>query len=100
MPSISKVNVDEETCRPLLELTYKIVKDRLPNPPSLHENITIKEGLSNFDQDEIVVALLIARLKTLTLEKTQSIIWGLTFLAEQYPESLIKPMIWALTNRE
>jgi hypothetical protein len=84
----------------LLELTYKIVKDRLPNPPSLHENITIKEGLSNFDQDEIVVALLIARLKTLTLEKTQSIIWGLTFLAEQYPESLIKPMIWALTNRE
>jgi hypothetical protein len=97
---LSKVNVDEETCRPLLELTYKIVKDRLPNPPSLHENITIKEGLSNFDQDEIVVALLIARLKTLTLEKTQSIIWGLTFLAEQYPESLIKPMIWALTNRE
>jgi len=97
---LSKVNIDEGTCRSLIDLVHRIVKDRLPNPPSLRENIAMKESLSNFNQDELVVTLLLARLKTLTVEKTQSIIWGLTYLAEHNPECLIKPFFWAITNRD
>ena len=97
---LSKVKVDEKICRSLIELIYKIVKDRLPNPPLLYENIVIKDGLTTLSQDELIVALLIARLKTLTTEKTQSVIWGLTYIAKYNPESLIKPIFWAFTNRD
>jgi hypothetical protein len=46
----------------------------------------------------MVVAILIARLKTLTTEKTQGILWSLTFIAQTAPITLFKPYLWAFAN--
>ena len=46
----------------------------------------------------MVVALLIARLKTLTTEKTQGIIWSLTFVAQTAPKTLLRPYSWAFSH--
>ena len=61
-------------------------------------NESIYQSLDGFSQDEMVVALLIARLKTLTTEKTQGIIWSLSFIAQTAPETLFRPYLWAFSH--
>ena len=93
-----ELRVDESLVHNLLHTTFQIVKRRLPHPPDLTINETIYQGLDELTQDEIVVALLIARLKTLTTEKTQGILWSLIYIAQSKPETLVKPYCWAFSH--
>ena len=95
---LSEIQLDETKVQDLLQLTYQIIKRRLPHPPDSKINISVYQGLEGFSRDEIVVALLIARLKTLTTEKTQGIIWSLTFIALSAPKTLLQPYLWAFSN--
>lgn len=96
--ALSKLNVEENQVQKLLQTTFQIVKRRLPHQPNSEINQSIYDGLEDFSRDEIFVALLIARLKTLTTEKTQGIIWSLTFIANSSPEILFKPYLWAFSH--
>ncbi|EKD26246.1 MAG: hypothetical protein ACD_79C01299G0001 [uncultured bacterium] len=96
--ALSELKVEESMVSALLQTTFKIVKHRLPHPPNCDINTLIYQGLEGLNRDEMVVALLIARLKTLTTEKTQGIIWSLIFLAQSSPKSLFKPYFWAFSN--
>ncbi|MDF7816776.1 hypothetical protein P1X15_04180 [Runella sp. MFBS21] len=96
--ALCELQVAESLVRDLLHITFQIVKRRLPHPPNSAINESIYQGLEGFSRDEIVVALLIARLKTLTTEKTQGILWSLTYLAQTKPETLIKPYSWVFSN--
>ena len=96
--SLSELQIEEEMVQDLLQTTFKIVKRRLPHPPNSEINTALYLGLEGFSRDEMVVALLIARLKTLTTEKTQGIIWALTFIARTAPDTLFKPYSWAFSN--
>ena len=96
--ALSELQVDVAIVQDLLQTTFQIVKHRLPHPPNSEINTSIFQGLNGLDRDEMVVALLIARLKTLTTEKTQGIIWSLTFLAQTAPKTLFKPYLWAFSN--
>jgi hypothetical protein len=58
----------------------------------------IYEGLDGLSQEELIVALLIARLKTLTTIKTQNIVYGLTYIASKNSQSLLKPLTWAFKH--
>jgi hypothetical protein len=89
--SLSKLKIEESTVKELLNLTFQFVKRRLPHPPKSEISQSIFQGLEELSRDEMVVAMLIARLKTLTTEKTQGIIWSLTYIAQTAPETLIKP---------
>jgi len=96
--ALSELNVEENQVQNLLQTTFQIVKRRLPHQPNSEINQSIYDGLEDFSRDEIFVALLIARLKTLTTEKTQGIIWSLTFIANSSPEILFKPYLWAFSH--
>lgn len=96
--ALSELRFDEAVVHDLLQTTFQIVKRRLPHPPNSEINATIYQGLVDLSRDEMTVVLLIARLKTLTTEKTQGIIWALTFIAQTAPKTLLKPFYWAFTN--
>ncbi|MCP4607764.1 MAG: hypothetical protein GY845_03465, partial [Planctomycetes bacterium] len=95
---LSDLHVEEAQVQDLLQTTFQIVNRRLPHRPNSEINASIYQELEGFSRDEIVVALLIARLKTLTTEKTQGIIWSLTFIAQTAPKTLLKPYSWAFSN--
>lgn len=96
--AFSELKVEETMVQDLLQTIFQIVKQRLPHPPNSEINMSLYQGLSDLNRDEIVVALLIARLKTLTTEKTQGIIWSLIFIAQMTPKNLFKPYLWAFSH--
>ena len=96
--ALSELQVDEAAVQDLLQMTFHIVKRRLPHPPNSEINGSIYQGLEGLSRDEMVIALLISRLKTLTTEKTQGIIWSLTFIAQTEPKTLLRPYLWAFSN--
>ncbi|MCP4370537.1 MAG: hypothetical protein GY797_20850, partial [Deltaproteobacteria bacterium] len=98
--ALSELQIEETKVHDLLQTTFQIVKRRLPHSPNSEINTSIYQGLEGLSREEMVVALLIARLKTLTTEKTQGIIWSLTFIAQTTPETLLKPYFWAFSHRE
>lgn len=98
--TLSEVQYEESEVRPLLKLTHKLVKKRLPYPPNLDINLEILSKLEDLNRDELVVALLISRLKTLTTQKTQGIIWSLTYIAKTAHNNLFKPFSWAFSNKD
>jgi hypothetical protein len=98
--ALSEIKVEEPLVNNLLQTTYQIVKRRLPHPPNSEINEGLYHGLSSLNRDEMVVAILIARLKTLTTEKTQGIIWSLTYIARTEPTTLIKPYMWAFSHQK
>jgi len=96
--AFSELHVNESIVTPLFNLSFKIIDRRLPYRPDTAINSSLYGGLKNFTNDELVVALLIARLKTLTIEKTQGIIWALLYISKTAPCTLFKPYIWAFSN--
>lgn len=96
--TLSELQFEEGMVQELLQTTFQIVKRRLPHPPKSEINTSIHQGLEGLNRNEMVVALLIARLKTLTTEKTQGIIWSLTFIAQTTPETLFKPYSWIFSH--
>ncbi|MCI5161163.1 MAG: ATP-binding protein [Candidatus Electrothrix sp. AX5] len=98
--ALSELQVEEVKVQELLQTTFKIVKRRLPHPPNSEINTSTYQSLEGFSRDEMVVALLIARLKTLTTEKTQGIIWSLIFIAQTAPKTLFRSYSWAFSHHE
>lgn len=98
--ALSELKVEEAVVWDLLQTTFQIVKRRLPHTPNSEINMSLYQGLDGLNRDEMVVAILIARLKTLTTEKTQGIIWSLTFIAQTAPRTLFKPYLWAFSHHE
>lgn len=96
--ALSELQIPEESVRELLDLTTEIVQRRLPNKPDLDINQSIYQGLDEFNREELMVALLISRFKTLTTEKSQGIIWSLTYIAQTNPRILLKPFYWAFSH--
>ncbi len=98
--AFSELKIEKTIVKDLLQTIYRIVERRLPHPPNTEINISLYNGLCDLSRDEIVVALLIARLKTLTTEKNQGIIWSLIFIAQTTPKNLFKPYLWAFSHPE
>lgn len=98
--ALSELKVEESVVWDLLQTIFRIVKRRLPHTPNSEINISLYQGLDGLNRDEMVVAILIARLKTLTTEKTQGIIWSLTFIARTAPKTLFKPYLWAFSHHK
>lgn len=96
--ALSELQVPEESVRKLLDLTTEIVQRRLPNKPKRDINQSIYQGLDGFSRDELMVALLISRFKTLTTEKSQGVIWSLTYIAQTNPTILLRPFCWAFSH--
>ena len=98
--ALSEISVDEKIVQELIQTIFRIVEQQLPHSPSSDINQSIYNGLEDFCRNEVVVALLIARLKTLTTEKTQGIIWSIIYIAQTDPESLMKPYFWAFSHQK
>ncbi len=97
--ALSELQIAEKSVQELLHVTTEIVQRRLPNKPDQNINQAIYQGLDGFSRAELMVVLLISRLKTLTTEKSQGIVWSLTYIAQTNPTSLLKPLYWAFSHR-
>lgn len=98
--ALSELKIEEIIVKDLLQTIYRIIKRRLPHPPNAEINVSLYDGLRDLNRDEMVVALLLARLKTLTTEKNQGTIWSLIFIAQTAPKNLFKPYLWAFSHPE
>ncbi|MCE7064894.1 hypothetical protein [Dyadobacter sp. CY326] len=98
--AFSELGLSEKVVGELIRQVYALVERRLPHPPNAKINASIYGGLESFTDDELVVALLIARLKTFTTEKTQGIIWSLSYIARTRPHLLFRPYQWAFLQEK
>jgi hypothetical protein len=98
--ALTVLRVEEFKVRPLLDLTKQLLKYRLPNISNCEVDQNLLKGLHEFSPEELIVALLIARLKTLTSAKSQGVVYGLTYIASHNKEALLKPVSWALSRPE
>lgn len=94
------LQLNEEMVQDILKTTYEIIKYRLPHPPDTNEDVSLYVGLDKFSRDELVICILISRLKTLSTDKTQGIIWSLSYLAQTSPELIFKPYYWAFSHTD
>ncbi len=98
--ALASVNHDQAEVTTIIKTIYDLVELRLPYAPNLQTVEKLHKSLEDFDRDELVVALLISRLKTLTTEKTQGVIWSLIYLARTAPNSLLRPYEWVFSKTE
>jgi len=96
--ALIKLGLKEEIVNDLFYTIFNLVKHRLPHPPDSEINPILYQGLQNFSQRELMVVVLIARLKTLTTFKTRGIIWSLSYIAKTEPESLFQPLSWTFSH--
>ena len=96
---LCKAGIEKEIIEPLFEITKKFVEYRLPDRNYDLINYDVLKGLDGFSPNELVFALLISRLTTLTTEKTQNILFSINNLLLLDKEAFIKPVIWALSEK-
>lgn len=95
---LCEAGIEKDIIEPLFNTIEKIVEYRLPDRNYGLINHTVLKELDGFSSHELVYALLISRLTTLTTEKTQNILFGLNNLLLCDKKSFIRPVIWALTE--
>lgn len=96
---LCEAGIEKDIIEPLFEITKKFVEYRLPDRNYDLINHDVLIGLDGFSPHELVFALLISRLTTLTTGKTQNVLFSLNNLLLLDKESFIKPVIWALTEK-
>jgi hypothetical protein len=92
--SLSTLGADASVVHPLFDTIFALVSRRIPHRPDHAIDHTAYLGLGGLSRDELVVALLLSRLKTLTAEKTQGVLWSLLYIAKTSAELLFRPFTW------
>ncbi|MBR4789688.1 MAG: AAA family ATPase [Treponema sp.] len=96
---LCEAGIEKEIIEPLFNIVKQFVEYRLPDRNYDLINQEVLKALDGFSSHELVYALLISRLTTLTTEKTQNILFSINNLLLIDKESFIKPVIWALTEK-
>ena len=89
--SLIKLKRPSEEIQSLFNIVDKSITNRFPDA---QDNVFLESSyseLNNFSFEELLVALLISRLKTFTGEKNRNVLLGVKFIAETNPKSLLKP---------
>ena len=89
--SLIKLKRPEKEIQPLFDIVDKFITKRFPDALDDVFQESSYSKLDDFSFEELLVALLIGRLKTLTGEKNRNILLGIKFISETNPELLIKP---------
>lgn len=95
---LCEVGIENDIIEPLFNIIKRFVEYRLPDRNYDLINKDVLKALDGFSSHELVYALLISRLTTLTTEKTQNILFSISNLLLSDKKSFIKPVIWALTE--
>ena len=90
--------IENDIIEPLFNIIKRFVEYRLPDRNYDLINQDVLKALDGFSSHELVYALLISRLTTLTTEKTQNILFSISNLLLSDKKSFIKPVVWALTE--
>lgn len=85
---------------PLFDTIQNVVDQRIPAEAEDVYCFNIEKHLEDFSKDELFVALLLVRLKTLTIEKSQAVIYGLYYVLCKNKDSFINPLVWVLTKKD
>ena len=95
---LCEAGIENDIIEPLFNIIKRFVEYRLPDRNYDLINQDVLKALDGFSSHELVYALLISRLTTLTTEKTQNILFSINNLLSVDKESFIKPVVWALTE--
>ena len=95
---LCEAGIEKDIIEPLFTILKKFVEYRLPDRNYDLINQDVLKALDGFSSHELVYALLISRLTTLTTEKTQNILFSISNLLLSDKKSFIKPVVWALTE--
>ncbi len=95
---LCEAGIKNDIIEPLFNIIKRFVEYRLPDRNYDLINQDVLKALGGFSSHELVYALLISRLTTLTTEKTQNIIFSISNLLLNDKKSFIKPVVWALTE--
>lgn len=95
---LCEAGIEKDIIEPLFNILKKFVEYRLPDRNYDLINQDVLKALDGFSSHELVYALLISRLTTLTTEKTQNILFSISNLLLSDKKSFIKPVVWALTE--
>lgn len=98
--ALSELDLPVNEVLPLFECITEVVNQRIPSEVECVDNFNIEKVLENFSKDELFVALLLVRLKTLTIEKSQAVIFGLHYVLHKNKDSFINPLVWVLTKKD
>lgn len=97
--AMGKLNIPVDEVLPLFDAIRNIVEQRIPPEMEKVDCFYINEKLEEFSNDEVFVTLIIARFKTLTIEKSQAIIFALYHTLQKNKASFINPLVWILTKK-
>lgn len=97
--AMGELDIPVDEVLPLFDAIRKIVEQRIPPEKENVDCFFINENLEKFSNDEVFVTLLIARFKTLTIEKSQAIIFALYHTLQKNKASFINPLVWILTKK-
>ena len=95
---LCEAGIKNDIIEPLFNIIKRFVEYRLPDRNYDLINQDVLKALGGFSSHELVYALLISRLTTLTTEKTQNILFSISNLLLNDKKSFIKPVVWALTE--
>lgn len=99
LTALIKLNINQKEISNLFDIVNKAISNKFPD---LNYNIfqeTEYSDLNGYSYDELLVTLLISRLKTFTGEKNRNIILGIKYIAETSPELIVKAYCYIFRNQ-
>lgn len=97
--SLIKLDIKQTEITNLFEIVNTAISNKFPD---LNYNIFQEEeysDLKDYSYDELLITLLISRLKTFTGEKNRNIILGIKYIAETSPKLMVKAYNYIFRNQ-
>lgn len=98
--ALTEVGYPSDKIITIWEVLYKIIDERIPGKTEYDWENEIPKELSIYSDEELLLILLISRLRSFSSERTHWTISGLKYLLTQNPRLLINPIKWFLKNTD
>lgn len=92
--ALIKLNYDITKVFQLFNLLYKITKKKLPVSNDCVFDMHVYSEIEEFSTPEVFILILISRFNRLGVEKNQFAIYGLIYIANEYPEELLNAIAY------
>ena len=91
------INYDDKVIRESWEILFNAIDYRLPTKDNYDWDKSLRNDL-NMDNDELIICLIVLRLKVYTLERYELALAGISYILEKIPQKMINPLRWFFSN--
>lgn len=97
--ALQRVEYPKEEIRDVWEKIYFATESRLPIKEEEDWDLLLEDSLG-LDSEEILICILLCRLKSNVSERHHNVLSGIHYLFSEYPDKMIKPTKWFLKNHK